>query len=63
MKTEKKFKVIGAMKVTEDLHTEIVKTAEEDDRSIQDQVRFLIKIGLKERKKRKTEIEWDESTK
>jgi len=49
MKTEKKVKVIGALKISEELHTEIVSTAGEDDRSIQDQVRFLIKLGLKER--------------
>jgi hypothetical protein len=46
-------KVIAAMRVTSDLHSEILKSAEEDVRSVQDQVRWLIKLGLEARKKDK----------
>ena len=39
-------KMLRAMRVSEELHSEIVRTAEEDERTMQLQIRWLLKKGL-----------------
>ena len=43
-------KVLASLRVSPEIHAEVLSTSKEDDRSIQDQIRFLLKLGLKVRK-------------
>jgi hypothetical protein len=53
--SSEKTKILASIRVPIDLHEQILTTAESDDRSIQDQVRWLIKQGLKFRNLEKYE--------
>ncbi|MDD5649353.1 MAG: hypothetical protein PHF86_02900 [Candidatus Nanoarchaeia archaeon] len=45
-----KFLGLKNLRVTEEMHEEIIKTSKEDSRTLQDQVRWLLSIGLEQRK-------------
>lgn len=44
-----KNKMLASLRVTDDMHSQILKSAEEDQRTVQDQVRYLITTGLRVR--------------
>jgi len=49
-----KLKTLGNIRVTEKLHSQIKKASVEDDRTIQDEIRWLLKLGLSHRLKGET---------
>jgi hypothetical protein len=46
-----KNKILASLRISDDIHSQLLKTAEEDERPLQSQVRWLISLGLKTRKK------------
>lgn len=47
---------LKSLRVTEEMHKNIVNTSKEDNRTLQQQVRYLIDLGLKIRSGEKYEI-------